>query len=194
MKRRLKVALLCPLGVVAAIFFPRDEYTFEFDTANLRVRECSRTRSWLFGFVMRERCGPAADLPVAVRLRELGVLPPVNEAEARWVLNKGFTAGVRGWKGVGWTYVIALGPALGAPVTLPVAGDPSGSVWVRWAERDPAAATRFWGWVREVGAGGPGGDRQAAEYLLAAGQLLARRRCEVTGAEVEAHARRVVDE
>ena len=97
MKRRRLLVVLGAVVLAGACLFPKSEYTFEFDAANLRLRECSRYRSWVFGFVLWERCSPPADHPTAARLREIGVLPPVAESESRWVLIKGFTSGERGW-------------------------------------------------------------------------------------------------
>lgn len=194
MKRRRLRAVIAVVGLASVCLFPKSESTFEFDAVNLRLRDCSRYRSWLFGFVLWERCRPPTDHPTAARLRELGVLPPVSEADSRWTLIKGFTSGVRGWKGAGSVFVRALGAtSFGAPVTLPAAEDLSANVWVRWAEKDRAAASHFWSEARAVALGERGGWR-AAQYLLAAGGLLEDRQCDVPGAELEAHARQASEE
>jgi hypothetical protein len=192
MKRR-RLLIVITGGLAAVCLLPKSEFTFEFDGVNLRLRECFRYRSWLFGFVLWERCGSPTDHPTAARLRELGVLPPMVEADSRWLLIKGFTSEVRGWKGAGSYFVRALGATTyGAPVTLPAAEDLSGNVWVRWAEKDRAAAIHFWAETRAIAVGEQGG-RRAAQYLLAAGELLEECKCEVPGAEVEAHARQAAE-
>jgi hypothetical protein len=89
MTRRGIAFIVSMLGVGLLGFLPAAEETYEFDASNLRMRSCSRGRSWVFGVVLWEHCGPAADHPTGRRLRELGVVPPVNEADARWVLVKG---------------------------------------------------------------------------------------------------------
>src|SRR4051812_10147063 len=100
MKRR-RLLVLAIVGAAALCLFPKPESTSEFDGVNLRLRGCSRTRSWLLGFVMREQCSEPWDHPTAGRLRELGVLAPVREEDSRWLIIKGFTPGVRGWIGPG---------------------------------------------------------------------------------------------
>src|SRR5262245_21973908 len=117
MKRRQRFVALAAVGLAVLCLVPKSEDTFEFDGANYRLRECSRARSWLFGFVLWERCSSPADHPTAVRLRELGVIPSVSEADSRWLLIKGFTWGARGWKGVGSSYVRVLAAtSFGTPV------------------------------------------------------------------------------
>src|SRR5436853_3657868 len=109
MSRRKLLLVLGAVSVAVVCLFPVSESTFEFDGVNLRLRGCSRYRAWLVGVVLWERCSPPEDHPTAARLRELGVLSPVREEASRWLLIKGFTAGVRGWIGQGREYVRALG-------------------------------------------------------------------------------------
>ena len=193
MRRRRLHWFIAVVALATVCLVPKSESTFEFDGVNLRLRECSRSRSWLLGFVMWEKCGRPADHPTAVRLRELGVVPPVSEAESRWLLIKGFTSGERGYKGAGSSFVRAVGASsVGTPVTLPAADDLSGNVWVLWAEKDRVAATHFWSEARSLALRERGGWR-AAQYLLSAGELLEERKCDVLGAEVEAHARQAAE-
>ena len=185
MQRRRLLLLLGPIVLVSVCLFPQSESTFEFDAANLRLRECSRSRSWMLGFAFSERCSPTSDHPTAARLRELGVIPAVIEADARWVLIKGFKPGVRGWKGAGSEYLRALGPtSFGTPVALPASEDVSSNVWIRWAAKDSAAASQFWGDVRKHVLGGRDGSWEAARSLMVVGRLLEERDCQVSAGEV----------
>ena len=145
-KRRHAWILVVCLAVLAVIcLFPVSESTYEFDGFNLRTRSCRRTRCWLPGWVVRERCSPPADHSTAVRLRGLGVLTPVSERDANWVLIKGFKPGVRGWSGPGREFLQVLGPTtFGTPVAFPATQDVSKNSWVRWAVEDPQTATQFW--------------------------------------------------
>lgn len=187
--RRRRSLFITTAVLMVLVLFPLHEYTFEFDEVNLRLRECSRYRSWVMGIVVWERCSPPADHPTATRLRELGVLPPVKEGEAKWVLNKGFTPGVRGWVGPGKWSVRALGvTSFGTPVTLPAKEDVAANPWVRWAAADPAGAAHFWREAREFIPSG-----KFALYLLSARQYLDEHPGGV-GAEVEAAGRRAVEQ
>jgi hypothetical protein len=171
--------------VAGVCLFPQSENTLEFDSVNLRLRECSRSRSRLLGFALSERCSPPSDHPTAARLRELGVVAPVSEGDARWVLIKGFKSGVRGWKGAGSEYLRALGPtSFGTPVPLPAGEDLSRNVWVRWATRDAAAAGQFWREVREQSLDPRDGDWKVARSLTAAAVLLEERDCQVSADEI----------
>ena len=135
-----------------------------------------------------EQCSPI-DHPTADCVHS--VIPPVSEADSRWRLS-GFTSGVRGWKGARGYYVRALGAAsFGTPVTLPAAEDSSGNVWVRWAEQDLAAAKHFWHEARKIAVNR--GDWRASDYLRAAREFLEERKLDVSGVEVEAHARQVAE-
>lgn len=186
--------LLVMIAALAIVLFPRPEETYEFDGANYRLRACSRYCSFLLGFTIWERCSAARDHPTAVRLRELGVLPPVNEADTRWLLIKGFTWGVRGWIGPGREYLRVLGPTTFiTPVPLPTAEDLSANVWVRWAEKDLSAAKHFWQLVRVLAVDQPRGDLRATDYLRVAKLLLEERKHDVSGAEVEAYAKQEAD-
>ena len=145
MTRRKTLLAGAAVVLVVVCLFPVQESTYEFDAVNFRLRVCERARAFAFGFVMWERCGPVADHPTAARLRELGVIGPVNEPATRWVLIKGRRPGVRGWHGEGKTYLRALGEtSFGTPVPLPVNEQLAKNAWVRWAVHDPAAARRFW--------------------------------------------------
>jgi hypothetical protein len=191
-QRRL-VVILALAGVAAICLFPQSEQTFEFDAANLRLRDCSRYRSLILRFALWERCGPPKDHPTAIRLRELGMISAVRETEARWTLIKGFTFSVRGWKGAGSDFLRALGPtSFGTPVPLPTDEDLSQNVWVRWAEKDPQAAAHFWMEVRKIVLDQRDGGWRAANFLLAARTFLEERDLQVSGAEVEARASQTI--
>jgi hypothetical protein len=188
MKRR-RVWFLVAVVVVAAgvVLYPRHESTYEFDGVNLRLRSCSRYRSWVLGVALFERAEGEADHPTAGRLRALGVLPKADEARARWVLIKGFKPGVSGWKGAGADYLRALGPTTwGTPVALPAGEDLSKNVWVRWAEADPKAAAEFWKTFQSAGVA----DYRHAQYLDLARTYLAGHEHPVAGADLQAFAER----
>ena len=143
-----------PLLLPLLGFLPVSEQTYEFDAGNFRLRYCERWRAWLFGTVLRERCGPPSDHPVAVRLRELGALENASETRTRWVLIKGRKPGVRGWSGEGKEYIRALGAtSFGTPVPLPTDEGLNRNGWIRWASRDPRAVNRYWARVRSAPAG-----------------------------------------
>ena len=63
MKLRLLFLILATVGLAVLCLFSKSEVTFELDGANYRPRECSRSRSWLFGFVL---------------WREAHILPPLS--------------------------------------------------------------------------------------------------------------------
>jgi hypothetical protein len=190
MKRR-KLFLLLGAVAVVGCFFPKSEYTFEFDGVNLRLRDCSRYRSWLFGFVLWESCSPPVEHPTSARLRELGVLEPIREESSRWLLIKGFTPGVRGWIGPGREYVRALGAfSLGTPVTLPAKEDLSKNLWVEWAIKDPEAARHFWKEMQGVASR----TYRGGYYLWVAREYLEEHKLAVVGSEVETHARHAIQE
>src|SRR5262245_48144476 len=145
MKRQMLILKVALAGVLVACVFPKSEETFEFDCVNLRLRECSRCRSRLLGFVLWENCSQPWEHPTAARLREIGMIPAVREEDSRWLLIKGFTTGVRGWIGAGREYVRGLGAAsFGTPVTLPAQEDVSENIWVRWAVKHPKGSKQFW--------------------------------------------------
>lgn len=184
--RRKRLIVGVAVAVVVVCLFPVEESTHEFDAVNFRLRACKRARAFSFGFVMWERCGPVAHHPTAARLRELGVIGPVNEPASRWVLIKGRRPGVRGWHGEGKTYLRALGEtSLGTPVPLPVSEQLATNAWVRWAIHDPAAARRFWARAQRA----PADDWLAVALLGAARMRLERRPFPVDDRELEADAR-----
>lgn len=146
--RRQKTFLAWTVVIIfvgAAVLFPITEYTSEFDGFNLRTRSCVRYRAMILQFVLYEHCSEPEDHPTAARLRQLGVLAPVNAEKSQWLLIKGFTAGIRGWHGQGKTYLRALGRYMAlSPVPYPIADDLSQNNWVRWAAHNPEAARKFW--------------------------------------------------
>jgi hypothetical protein len=191
MKQRRLFLILGTVGLAIVFLFPKSEYTFEFDGVNLRLRDCTRYRSWLLGFVLWEQCSPPHDHPTAIRLRELEVLGPVREQDAQWLLIKGFTSGVRGWIGPGRDYVRAMGASsFGTPVTLPAEEDVSKNLWVKWAVKDPPAAKHFW---QEMQATAIRTER-GGYYLHAAKEYLEEQKLVVKGEELEAHARRAIED
>lgn len=194
MKRR-GLLLGTTLAVLVFCLFPKSEDTFEFDGVNLRLRECSRSRFRLFGIVLWERCSPPQDHPTAVRLRELGVLSPIAEADSQWLLIKGFTSGVRGWIGPGREYVRSLGAySFGTPVILPLAEDLAQNVWIQWAIKTPAAAQQFWAAFQALVRQKRHGGYNAALYLRAAREYLEQKKLEVTVAELDAQAAQAIDQ
>jgi hypothetical protein len=191
MKRQKRFLILGAVVLAAVCLFPKWESTFEFDGVNLRLRDCSRCRSWLFGFVLWENCSPPHEHPTAVRLRELGVLGPVREQDSQWLLIKGFTSGVRGWVGGGREYVRTLGAAFyGTPVTLPADEDLSKNLWIEWAIKDPPAAKHFWQEVQAVAIR----TKRGGSYLWAAKEYLEERKLVVVGSELEAHAKSATED
>jgi hypothetical protein len=179
------------VGLAVVVLFPKAETTFEFDAVNLRDRVCKRQRSWLLDFVFYDRFDPPRDHPTAVRLRELGVLPAVREQEARWVLIKGFTSGVKGWKGNGRHYLDALGATtFGTPVPGWADENLSANPWVRWAVKDKVEATAFWPEFQTYAVKRPdfGGL-----YLMGARDCLANNDFRVSAPEVNERARLSID-
>jgi hypothetical protein len=193
MKRRRLIVIVGAIGLVVVCAFPKYEFTFEFDSVNLRLRDCARYRSWLLGFTLWQSCSPPDSHPTATRLRELGVLPEIDEQDSQWVLIKGFKSGVRGWKGRGSYILQALGATtFGTPVTLPAKEDVTQNVWVKWTVKDPEASAHFWKEVRALAFQDKIGWR-AEQYLLAAREYLEKHKENVVGAEVEEYARRASD-
>lgn len=194
MKRRKRIVVLTLLVAIAFCLFPKSEETFEFDGVNLRLRECSRSRSRLLGFVFWEHCSQPWDHPTAVRLRELGMIPPVREEDSRWLLIKGFTTGVRGWMGAGREYVRGIGAAsFGTPVTLPAQEEVSENTWVRWAVKDPEGSKQFWQSFLDLARQNLHGGYYNAYFLRAAKDYLEERKLEITVPELQAHARQFVE-
>lgn len=141
------------------------EARYEFDIVNLRMRYCE-------GNCFRERCSKPIEHSTGTKLRELGILEPISDQDARWELIKGFKKGVRGWIGTGRSYVTALGAhTMLTPVTLPAGEDVSKNLWVRWALSDPAGAKQFWKTQRSLAQKEPwlSGERVAvAQRILEA--------------------------
>ncbi|HEX3658259.1 MAG TPA: hypothetical protein VHV55_20895 [Pirellulales bacterium] len=178
---RKSLLVIAIVAVVGACFIPTSEYTFEFDGVNLRMRECVRTRSWLFGFLLSERCSPPQEHPTAVRLRELAVLAPVQDAESQWLLVKGFRSGWRGWKGDGALYVRYLGAStVATPVPFPAEETLSDNIWVKWALNDPKAAADFWSDFQTVAKT----SRKGGYMLMAGDQYLKDHKLKVDGPEL----------
>lgn len=146
MKRIFVIAAVMVLLVAGlALYLRYEEVTYEFDCLNLRLRYCERTRLSLFDVVLSEKCSTPKDHAVATKLRELGILEPVDERESRWELVAGFKPGVRGWRGNGRMCIRALGATtFGTAVTLPAEEDMATNVWVKWALQDADAARQFW--------------------------------------------------
>jgi hypothetical protein len=140
-RRRFILLSITGIVVLGGLFFLgwfTAEKRYEFDIVNLRMRYCE-------GNCFRERCSEPIEHSTATKLRELALLEPISEQDARWELIKGFKMGVRGWIGSGRSYVTALGAhTMLTPVTLPAGEDVSKNVWVRWALSDPAGAKQFW--------------------------------------------------
>ncbi|REK18346.1 MAG: hypothetical protein DWQ37_04320 [Planctomycetota bacterium] len=143
-RRAVRYTVYTALGVAcvaaAASYLGRAtaEQRYEFDIVNLRLRYCE-------GNIYSERCSKPVDHPTAERLRELGILGPVSEEQARWELTKGFKSGVRGWSGAGRDYVKGLGASTRlTPVPFPAEEDVSKNLWVRWAVASPEDAKEFW--------------------------------------------------
>lgn len=191
MRRRKVHSILGAIGLVVVCLFPKPESTIELDCVNLRIRECSRYRSWLLGFVLRETCTAPWEHPTAVRLRELGVLAPVRDEHAQWAMIKGFKVGVRGWYGAGHDYLYALGPVtMLTPAPWPANEDLSKNIWVEWAVKDPAAAKHFWQEVQAIAAR----TQDVSYYVSAAKGYLENHKLDVVGSELEAHARFAIGE
>jgi hypothetical protein len=179
------VGVLLAATVAAVIVYPIRESTYEFDAVNLRSRACLRYRSALLGFVLRERCGGVTEHPTATRLRELGVLSPVNESAAHWVLIKGFKPGVSGWSGTGKEYLGYLGATtFGTPVPFAAKEDLERNVWVKWAVRDPGASKRFWSNFQATDAR----MYRGSTYLYLAWTYLREHDASVDAAALEAYA------
>jgi hypothetical protein len=189
--KRRRLLIFAAVSLATVCLFPKSEYTIELDGVNLRMRECSRYRSWLLGIQLWERCGVAWDHPTAARLRELGALAPVSEDDAHWVLVKGFTSGVRGWTGPGRHYVVALGASsFGTPVTLPAEENISQNVWIRLAEKDAEEARRFWLQFQS----GRARTASGGAYLWTVREYLNEHGLEVKPAELDEHVRRALGE
>jgi hypothetical protein len=187
-KRPKLLLLFVGIGIVCLI--PKEEYTFEFDGVNLQLRDCSRYRSWLWGFVIWERCSAPQEHPTAVRLRQLGALGPNRSEDERWLLMSGFKPGVRGWRGPGRDYVRALGATtFGTAVTLPAQEELAENLWIKWALADPPAVKHFWQELQSVEL-----QRECGAYFLeAAKEYLENHGVNVGGANVEAHAHRAIE-
>lgn len=161
------------------------ESRHEFDMVNLRTRFCK-------GNIYHERCSEPVEHAVGIRLRELGVLPPVSESEAHWDLIKGFKPGVRGWKGNGGDYLRRLGESTRlTPVPLPAAEDVSDNIWVRWATNNADDSRRFWDVQRSLVRSRPS---FAVHQLLVASRYLEAHEARATFAEIDAEIRRALPE
>jgi hypothetical protein len=138
----LVVLVIADLSIACIVTV--SEFTFEFDGVNLRLRECSRTRSWLFGFIIKEQCCEPQEHATASRLRELGILAPIVEEDSQWLLIRGHKPNVRGWIGPGRNYVRGLGAySFGTAVTLPADEDLEKNIWIKWSVKDPKGAKHF---------------------------------------------------
>ena len=182
------LVFLAGLGVLVFFVFvlSDSEATYEFDIVNLRTRSCSRTHSLLFGILLRESCSAPKDHPTAVRLRELGVIGLVVEEESRWVLSRGFKAGVRGWQGPGGYYIWSLGATtFGSAVRLPAQEDMAQNLWIRWATKDMEGAKRFWKQLRDFAMQ----SDYSGMYLHRAKEYLEARKIEVDAERMEADLR-----
>lgn len=132
------VAGTCLLAGLAALAHFTAERRWEFDTLNFRTRYCEAN-------LFHERCGQPVNHATGLRLRELGVLPPISDMGAKWELIKGFKLGVRGWRGYGQDYVSRLGATTWlTPVSLPADESLAENIWVRWAMNNPDDARKFW--------------------------------------------------
>lgn len=179
------VAGTCLLAGLAALAHFTAERRWEFDTVNFRTRYCEAN-------LFHERRGQPVNHATGLRLRELGVLPPVSDAEAKWELIKGFKPGVRGWIGHGHDYVSRLGASTWlTPVSLPAGESLAENIWVRWAMNNPDDARMFWQMQRSLAQTQPS---LAAYRLWYAMRYLNDHEARASYVEVESEIRRSLPE
>jgi hypothetical protein len=177
-RSRIGLALLAVAitGLLLLSLIPSTGAAYEFDQINFRCRSCSLYRSWLFGFVLLQQCGEVWDHPTAIQLRELGVLKPIRENEARWVLIKELHPGRRSDRGQGIFYLNGLGAiTFGTPVPLPEALEDLENPWVKWASKDKDGARLFWESFEKLSMR----TALAGDYLVVAKEYLEAQHLEV---------------